>query len=176
VDERELLILGLLKAQSQHGYQINEFIERNLGRVYDMKKSTAYAILKRLNQSGCVSVTVEQEGNRPPRQVFSITDEGAKRFDELLRHWLAQVDDTTPTGDIGIMFLDHLPADEVVAYLEQRLEKIEKLLQISESVPGHGHGIGVNLSVRHRIALLQSDRDWLKDAIKQIRSEEHALS
>jgi hypothetical protein len=32
-DERILLLLGLLTTQSQHGYQINEFIEHNLGRV-----------------------------------------------------------------------------------------------------------------------------------------------
>ena len=30
MDERALLLLGILRGQSQHGYQINEFIERNL--------------------------------------------------------------------------------------------------------------------------------------------------
>ncbi len=62
MDERELLVLGLLMTQSQHGYRINDFIERNLGQVSDMKKATAYAILKRLDKQGCVNVTVEQEG------------------------------------------------------------------------------------------------------------------
>lgn len=170
MDERELLILGLLKAQSQHGYQINEFIERNLGTVSDMKKSTAYSVLKRLDKGGFVSSETEQEGNRPPRQVFSITERGAERFEELLRHWLAQVDDTTPAGDIGVMFLDHLPPEEVARYLRQRLAKVEAKLQMNESVPGHGHGIGVDLSVRHRIALLKADREWLLDAIRQVEA------
>jgi DNA-binding PadR family transcriptional regulator len=49
MDERALLLLGVLRVQSQHGYQINEFIERTLGRVTDMKKPTAYAILERLS-------------------------------------------------------------------------------------------------------------------------------
>ncbi|GAF07814.1 PadR family transcriptional regulator [Paenibacillus pini] len=61
MDERELLVLGLLMAQSQHGYQINDFIERNLGQVSDMKKATAYSILKRLDKAGYVDVSVEQE-------------------------------------------------------------------------------------------------------------------
>ena len=33
MDERHLLLLGLLLNQSQHGYSINEFIEKNLGHV-----------------------------------------------------------------------------------------------------------------------------------------------
>ncbi len=37
-DERALLLLGVLMTQSQHGYQINDFIENALCRVADMKK------------------------------------------------------------------------------------------------------------------------------------------
>ncbi|TMV44823.1 PadR family transcriptional regulator [Paenibacillus mesophilus] len=165
MDERELLVLGLLMAQSQHGYQINEFIERNLGQVSDMKKATAYAILKRLNQAGCVDVSVEQEGNRPPRQMYSITERGEARFQELLRSVLSSVENVTPSGDIGLMFIDHLPASEALALLAERLKRTEQLLAVLGSVPRHGHGHGVDLSISHRIALLQCDRDWLKETI-----------
>lgn len=168
MDERELLVLGLLKAQSQHGYQINEFIERNLGRVSDMKKATAYSILKRLNIQGYVSVTIEQEGNRPPKQVYSITPKGSLRFEELLKLSLSHVDDVTPAGDIGIMFLDHLPKEDVLACLNQRLAKVEASLYILEQVEQHGHGIGVDLSIQHRTVLLRADRDWLQSILAQL--------
>ncbi|MFC3770814.1 helix-turn-helix transcriptional regulator [Paenibacillus sp. GCM10012303] len=168
MDERELLVLGLLMAQSQHGYQINEFIERNLGQVSDMKKATAYAILKRLDQSGFVDVSVEQEGNRPPRQIYSITKAGEARFEELLRTTLGSFENITPSGDIGLMFIDHLPPEEAVKLLEERLAKTTRMLRTFTSVPFHGHGSGVDLSVRHRIALLQCDIDWLKETISSI--------
>jgi DNA-binding PadR family transcriptional regulator len=171
MDERELLVLGLLKSQRQHGYQINEFIEKNLGRVSDMKKATAYAILKRLNKAGYVEVSHEQEGNRPPRQVYTITPLGEKKFDGLLRFSLANHDQVTPAGDIGLMFLDHLPKEEVTACLRERLHKLEELLSWFEASPAHGHGIGVDLSNRHRIALLRCDRDWLSQAIKDIEED-----
>lgn len=170
VDERELLILGLLKSQSQHGYQINEFIEKNLGRVTDMKKATAYALLKRLNKEGCVNVSHEQEGNRPPRQVYAITPVGEAKFDELLRHTLANHDNVTSGSDIGLMFLDHLPKEEVAACLRQRLAKLKELLGWFEASPKHGHGIGVDLSTRHRIALLRCDCDWLEQAIGELEA------
>jgi DNA-binding PadR family transcriptional regulator len=165
MDERELLVLGLLMAQSQHGYQINEFIERNLGRVSDMKKATAYSILKRLDQAGYVEVSVEQEGNRPPRQIYSITASGEARFQELLRSILSSVENVTPSGDIGLMFIDHLPSPEALTLLEERLKRTERLLAMFTSVPRHGHGSGVDLSIGHRIALLKCDRDWLTETI-----------
>lgn len=168
MDERELLILGLLKAQSQHGYQINEFIERNLGRVSDMKKSTAYTLLKRLDHSGYVEVTVEQEGNRPPKMVYSITSLGKKKFEELLKSTLVEVEDVTPAGDIGIMFLDHLPPEDILSCLQERLKKVNTLIQMYEKAPQHGHGIGVDMSMQHRIILLLTDRDWLSKGIEQV--------
>lgn len=171
MDERELLVLGLLKSQSQHGYQINEFIERNLGRVTDMKKATAYSILKRLDQAGMVNAIVEQEGNRPPRQVYSITDLGEQRFNELLKLSIVTVDDVTPTGDIAIMFLDHLPKEEIIMSLQERLTKVNAILETYQNTPQHGHGFGVDLSIRHRTALLQADSDWLSTAISYV--EDH---
>ena len=84
MDERALLLLGMLRAQSQHGYQINEFIERNLSRVTDMKKPTAYAILDRLARDGYVRVHSEQEGNRPPRNVYYLTVNGVRWFELIL--------------------------------------------------------------------------------------------
>jgi DNA-binding PadR family transcriptional regulator len=166
--ERELLVLGLLKTQSQHGYQINDFIERNLGRVSDMKKSTAYLLLKKLNQSGYVDVAVEQDGNRPPKQVYSITHAGETKFLELLREALDQVDDVTPAGDIGMMYIDYLPRDEAICFLQGRLAKVEALLAVYMNAPKHGYGVGVDLTIRHRIVLLTAERDWLKLCLEQL--------
>lgn len=81
MDERHLLLLGLLMAQRQHGYSINEFIERNLGRVSGMKRATAYALLEKLERDGLVSMeTVETVGNYPPRKVYAITEAGRETF------------------------------------------------------------------------------------------------
>ncbi|TBL80380.1 PadR family transcriptional regulator [Paenibacillus thalictri] len=166
MDERELLVLGLLMTQSQHGYQINEFIEKNLGRVSDMKKATAYSILKRLNQNGDVDVSVEQEGNRPPRQMYAITPKGEQKFYELLRGTLSTIEEVTPAGDIGFMFIDHLSKQEAVSLLKQKVLKIERQLALLQAVPEHGHGSGVDLSIKHRIALLKCEQEWAASTVK----------
>lgn len=170
MDERELLLLGLLSFQSQHGYQINEFIERNLARVTSMKKATAYAILDRLARDGYASVRTEQAGNRPPRKVYALTARGEERFRALLRRSLADPGETTIPGDIGLMFLDQLPRHEVIEGLRERLARIEEQIAGLEQVPRHGHGIGVDLAVEHKLVLLRADRDWLRGVIERLTS------
>lgn len=121
MDERALLLLGLLKAQSQHGYQLNEFIERNLGWVTDMKKPTAYALLERVCRDGFATMRTEQAGNRPARKVYAITPQGEAAFLDLLRTTLASAERSEIPGDIAIIFLDQLPLAEARALLEQHL-------------------------------------------------------
>lgn len=172
MDERTLLILGLLKSQSQHGYQINDFIERNLGRVSDMKKATAYSLLKKLHEAGLVDASMEQDGNRPAKQVYSITPAGEEKFYKLLRSSLVQVNDYLPHGDISICFLDQLPKDEVIGYLQERLDGTRKLLEMYERVPEHSELLyGVNLTIQHRIALCRCDITWLQDTIMKLRDQ-----
>src|SRR5690348_16026955 len=118
MDDRALLLLGLLRMQDLHGYQLNEFIERNLGLVTEMKKATAYAILDRLREAGYIRMSVEQKGNRPLRQVYSITPAGEAHFLYLLRENLSRADRTTFAGDIGLMFFDQLPRNEAIKHLK----------------------------------------------------------
>jgi len=176
MDERELLLLGMLKAQSQHGYQINEFIERNLSQVTDMKKATAYAVLDRLGRDGYVSVESDQVGNRPPRKVYSITPAGEERFVELMRVNLMTADRIAFAGDIGLMFLDELPLSEVLECLKQRLEELRQRVSLYEQAPSHGHILGVDLALNHVLQLLRADRDWLEHTIEALQLRDRSAS
>ncbi len=169
MNEQALLLLGLLKAQSQHGYQLNEFIERNLGRMTDMKKATAYAVLERLSQAGYVSVHSAQEGNRPVRKVYSITHVGEEQFMKLLRENLSNADKMNMAGDVGLMFLDHLPLPEVAEYLSLRLAQLEARLDEFKQPLRH-EGLGVNLALEHQQALLTAERAWLSSVLARLEA------
>ena len=58
LDERELLLLGLLKREEMHGYQLNQFLEHQLGSVVPMKRSTAYFLLNKLSKRGLVNLSL----------------------------------------------------------------------------------------------------------------------
>lgn len=176
MDERALLLLGMLKVQSQHGYQINEFIERSLGRVAEMKKPTAYAILDRLSRDGYITVHSEQEGNRPPRKVYAITPAGERLYFELLRRHLAEPERQPAAGGIALMFLDDLAGPERIALLRQRVAKLDELIATYERAPRHEHGLGVDLAVEQQLHLLRAERTWLTTELLPRLAEQSAVS
>ncbi len=176
MDERTLLLLGMLRIQSQHGYQLNEFIEHNLARVTDMKKPTAYALLDRLEQSGAIASRLEQEGNRPPRKVYAITPEGERLFATLLRETLASASPYVVASDVGLMFLDALELSEGMALLGRRLAAVREQIAQVVTIPPHKLGIGVDLAIEHQLVLLRADEVWLAQLIERLKRREPAIT
>jgi DNA-binding PadR family transcriptional regulator len=176
MDERTLLLLGMLRIESQHGYQLNEFIEHNLGRVTDMKKPTAYALLDRLEQAGAITSRLEQEGNRPPRKVYAITEQGRQLFLRLLSETLASAEPYVIAGDVGLMFLDALPLDEALTLLEQRLQAVRAQVAEIEQVPAHPLGLGIDLAIEHQAVLLRADEAWLTRLIERLAAQKPAAA
>jgi DNA-binding PadR family transcriptional regulator len=167
-DERILLLLGLLSTQRQHGYQINEFIERNLARVSNMRKATAYALLSRLEDNGLVETTIEQIGNRPARRVYAITTAGETRLLAMLQSILAEPLITEPPGDIALMFIDHLDRATARQAIQQRLARLDREIEILAAAPPHEVGLGVDLALGRRLALLRADREWFAAASDRV--------
>lgn len=93
--ERELLLLGLLRKNHVHGYKLIECIERELSLFTDLKKSTAYFLLDKMAQKGWITPTEAREGNRPPKQVFTVTPDGEAAFQDMLRENLSTHADLT---------------------------------------------------------------------------------
>ena len=164
--DRELLLLGLLRQENMHGYQLHEFINRNMSSCVDLKKPTAYYLLEKMAEAGWINEIQEQEGNRPPRNVFQLTDEGEATFQRLLRENIATFHGTQFADDIGLTFLDTLPADEAKLLLNKRKEAIISALAQTETVPQH-HGSS-QLVISHLIHHLQSELKWLDEVIAQI--------
>ncbi len=173
MDERMLLLLGLLKAQSQHGYQINEFIEHNLKRVIDMKRSTAYSLLDRLCEQGYAESSTQQHGNRPPKKVYVLTPKGEEAFQDTLQALIAGSDSFTVPFEIALMFLDQLPEHEINTALQQRLMHVEQSLTELDAAPVHKQMRGVDLAIAHRKALLRAEHTWLDEIITSNTKIQH---
>jgi DNA-binding PadR family transcriptional regulator len=165
MDHHALLLLGLLKNQAQHGYQLNDFIEKNLAQVINLKKATAYALLERLRESGLVAVKLEQEGNRPPRKVYGITTKGEKQFLELLRIELGHAEPTSSPESTALMFMNELEPEERTQCLKTRLEKLNTHIANLEQIPAHKSA--VNLALERQLVLLKADHNWLMGVLER---------
>lgn len=73
-----LLILGLLAGGPLHGHQIRRTAEQSgAGQWAGVNVGGLYGMLHRLETEGLIeALRTEQQGNRPQRTVYAITDEG----------------------------------------------------------------------------------------------------
>lgn len=164
--ERELLLLGLLRRGDMHGYQLHEFINRYMASCVDLKKPTAYYLLDRMAADGWVARTEEQEGNRPPRQVYAITEAGEQAFQRLLRENLVEYHPTRFAGDIGLAFLDALPPAEAGIHLQARRERLATEIAVLSSAPHHTGSL--QLVIEHRALHLAAELDWLDKVLERL--------
>lgn len=167
--EKKLLLLGLLRQQEMHGYQLNEFIDNNLALCTDLKKPTAYYLLDQMSKDGWISAETVQDGNRPQRKVYRLTEAGEAAFQRLLRENLAEYSPVNFPGDIGLGFLDWLtPADSLPLLEAQKAQIMARLADV-QSIPAHAGSLGLIFS--HQIHHLQAELEWLEHVLKEIDKE-----
>jgi len=129
-----LFVLGVLNQRETHGYQFKELARTwNLDKWADIGYGSIYHALATLEKEGLVQAAgIEQEGGRPPRSIYRITDEGRRVFLALLRE--ACKTSTSPKHPINLAlaFILGLPPEERVALLEERLRSLEARHELVE--------------------------------------------
>ena len=168
--EKKLLILGLLLSHGMHGYQLNQFLQDNPGTPISLKKSNAYKLLSTMEKDGWVAHTQEQEGNRPQRRVYSITENGKAAFYRLLRENLSSNPSPEFPGVVGMDFLHLLPSEEAATLLETRLKftvhKFQQLDHLSSDIKQ------THITVNYLHQYYANEIEWLTKLISQLRSDE----
>lgn len=167
--ERELLLLGLLRQQDMHGYELHEFINGNMTSLIDLKRPTAYHLLDKMEQRGWLHSREEEDSNRPTRTVYEITEEGEATFQRLLRENLASYIQTVFTGNIGLAFLDMLAKDEALSLLQQRQKSLNEQLALYENAPTHKGSM--SFVIEHQQHHLRSEAKWLASLIERFQQE-----
>jgi DNA-binding PadR family transcriptional regulator len=122
-----LFVLGVLNERDTHGYEIKEIARTwNLDKWADIGYGSIYHALGALEDEGLIEeACVEQEGGRPPRSVYRITDPGRVAFLRLLRETAVWGYQRKHPINLALTFLVHLPSEERLTLLEERLQRLE---------------------------------------------------
>ncbi len=125
-----LVILGLLRERPLYGYEIKHIIEDHMGDWTNIAFGSIYFALRKLSEEGFVEkIATEQEGGRPSRSVYQITETGRAEFARLLREVWSEVERHYFTFDIGLFFSTALPVEERVEHLRDRVRQLEEIIQ-----------------------------------------------
>ena len=166
----EFALLGFLIAGEIHGYDLHQKFTAELGHVWHLSQSQAYAILKRLESRGDISARVIEQEKLPARQMLRITSQGRKRFFEWLELGIG-----TNARSIRLEFLTrlyftqlHRPENTAQIYeaqsteIESRIEQLETLL---ENLPPEQ--VFNRLSLDLRLQQMRLIQNWMAETRTQ---------
>ena len=170
MDERELLLLGLLMRQEMHGYELNHFLEHRLDSLFSLSRSTAYFLLDRLAQRGLVEAELEREGRRPERRVYRLTPDGRSAFQSALREHLSDYQPGRYPDEVGLLFLAMLPIREQKSLLQGKLKVVQERRGWAEERRTAHEGSPARWMLGHRVAHLQAEERWLQETLAELDS------
>jgi PadR family transcriptional regulator, regulatory protein AphA len=168
----EFTLLGFLITSPGHGYDLHQRFTVELGHVWHLSQSQAYAILKRLENRGDISAHLVEQEKLPARQMLRITAQGRRRFFE----WL-ELGGGKNVRSIRLEFLTrlyfaqlHRPESTAQIYETQSTE-IESTIARLESLIEHlpSEQLFNRLSLDLRLQQMRLIQNWMAE----IRTQFH---
>ena len=83
----DIIVLGLLYGRDSYGYSLIQEIGRKSCSLYQMKETTLYAVLTRLEKNGLILSYSGSETLGRKRTYFHITPDGKRYFREKCGEW-----------------------------------------------------------------------------------------
>jgi DNA-binding PadR family transcriptional regulator len=146
----EYAILGLLEEQPMHGYELfQRFQNEVLGLIVHIEMSQLYAFLKKLERLECIESELEQQGVRPPRKVYRLTQSGRATFQQWLTTPVERPRDIRIFFLIKLYFVQRLFPAQLARVIDQEIEICGRFLA---SLEAQRSGPG---SIRDRTAFEQ---------------------
>ena len=185
----ELAILGLLKEQELHGYELKKRLVETLGFASGVSFGSLYPALSRLESAGAVKAVESRVPGAVPhtgslggelaafrarkpagargtrgKKVYGITDRGEALFEELLAAE-TQSNEDDRLFNLRLAFARYLPADARLGMLERRrAHLVERLIQIRTRVKAARDGYARSL-VEHDQEAAEHDLTWIERLI-----------
>lgn len=125
--EQELLFLGLLKEGLKHGYEIKKRIKEILSLFVGLEIKSIYYPLRVLEKKGLVVKRIARQSNRPDRFIYSLTNQGESRFNNLLLRSFLDFKRPQFSLDVSLYFLRYVKPKVLKRRIQTRIRLLERI-------------------------------------------------
>ena len=172
-DSLEFALLGLLAKDSLHGYELRKRLTSIFGPFRALSFSVLYPQLRRMMLAGLILQNEVAKGGKSKRTriVYSITDRGLAKFDELTER-------ATPSSwedenfEVHVAFFSPTSRKNRIRILEGRLNRLQERADIlRRDLERSAVGLDKYLVEWRRHSLVTAEREiaWLEEMIKSER-------
>lgn len=169
----EMAILGLLKDRAMHGYELRKELTAQLGQFWQVSYGSLYPAIRRLEATGAVELIFPKKEVARRKNIYRITREGERLFEDSLSEHAAISDDTK--FGLKFAFFRYLKPDARVELLERRRAYLtEKLAEIRAQLRKYRERIDAYTYrlMEHGVDTTRADIEWIDGLI----AEEKALA
>lgn len=166
MNQSRLFILGALaRSGPMHGHQMRRAAQTDRTDMWsEVKPGALYQALHRMVQDGAIEpVRVEQEGSRPTRTIYRITDKGRQEREALRNAALRSFQLRHDPIDLALQNIDGMPQDQVRTILQDRRDLIATEYaawrHVEESATQHLRPIE-QVIVDHSLKRLEAELRW----------------
>ncbi len=172
----ELIVLSLLMRLPFHGYLIVKITNDMIGPWAKISSGTLYPLLSRMEQAGLIALATPEKQATPgerPMRTFSITDEGRKRFHQLMMDMSSNLGDYQRIFRYKMGFMDLLRPQERLllinhyinycqtSILHTQTERDNLVFELSD-LPDQQFLTNVTSTMDHIVRQTQAELDWVR--------------
>lgn len=193
----EIAVLGLLKEQPLHGYELKKRLGDTLGFLWGVSYGSLYPALRRLDRDGAIEVVTEPaeplrpvaatgslkgdlaaarrnagRGAKPSRRIrkaYRITDLGNARFEALLLADDPHADEDKAFA-LKLAFCSYLPPSARLELLERRRVTLLARLNRARKIDDTRDDRYSRSLLEHRTRSTQRDLEWVDELIEAERA------
>jgi DNA-binding PadR family transcriptional regulator len=114
----EIFALSILRTGPIHGYELKRRVQRP--SLTPLSNNSLYPLLRRFENDGLVTKSVEEQEGRPARNVYAITDAGRERLRTLLNSFPPELAASDEEFLVRLSFFPEIPVANRRAILAAR--------------------------------------------------------
>lgn len=163
------VILGLLSAGSLTGYDLKKRFSNSLMLPWSGNSNQIYKALLELHEQGLVTLEEQQQANKPPRKLYTLTPKGH----QALRDWLQSTPELPQFQSpllLQLLWADQVERsesrdvlDKYEAELSEHVAMLREYVrrQAPSTIAVGEHSIAVS-AMQHWITLYELHLEWVR--------------
>lgn len=165
---QELIILGLLKEGSRHGYEIKKLLKNVLGVFTSFDTTSIYYPLKNLEEEGYLEKDTSKQGQRPEKHTYKLTPKGQERLNKLLVDNFLSINRPFVNVDLSLYFLPYIKKEIISKKIKIRIKALERVKRwLTKRINEFRLDDKIHLKkiLEHNLKLIEAEIDFTKDLL-----------
>lgn len=177
----ELIILGFLMRARTHGYRISKIINDMIGPYSKISSGRLYPLFDKLAQGGFIAIVRDETNsqlNESRHREYQITDEGKKRFHQLMLDTQSNLGEYKKLFGYKFIFIDLLDSseqlyllDHYIHYCQTHIFHLESEMEDLKHRPYDYLTMSLNIMEHNRLQW-QLELKWANGVREQLKRQE----